>query len=71
MNAKTFGLTPVVTEINAARIRTEEILARDAERYRKIRAARGFVGMLEFVTAHADTDADYDAAVDTLPEEKS
>jgi hypothetical protein len=42
-------------------------LRADAARYQKIRAARNFVGMLEFATAHADTDADYDAAVDRLP----
>lgn len=42
-------------------------LAGDAKRYSRIRAARNMVGMLEFATAHADTDAEYDAAIDRLP----
>ena len=42
-------------------------LRADAERYRRIRAAHKFIGMLEFAVAHAGTDEEYDAAVDTLP----
>lgn len=55
----------------ACPVHSDEGLAADAARYRKIRYARKFVGMLETVTMHVDTDAEYDEAVDRMPEPRS
>lgn len=52
-----------LTEANAS-------LLADAERYRRIRYCRKFVGMLETATMHCETDAEYDEAVDGMPAPK-
>jgi hypothetical protein len=50
-----------------ALLATTAKLRDDAERYRRIRYCRKFVGMLETATMHCETDAEYDEAVDALP----